>query len=147
MQYLALALFLTGGGLLVLRNGSAPERMVLLIMVAGTLLDFAYHGLIGSRYFGSVNLGHMVLDSGLFGGFLVVGLRANRVWPLWICAMQLQPLAAHLSMLLHLPAQRIAYWLMMTAPANLQLLPLALGTIAHFKRRRRVGPYRDWRLT
>ncbi len=147
MLFLFIGLALVAGTLGVLRYGAAPERVVLQILLAATLLDFAYHGIIGPDHDRDVDVGHLTLDSATFAGLLWVALRANRVWPLWVCALQLQPLVVHLSMILRLPSHSMAYWLMMVVPSNLQVLIVVLGAIAHVHRKRLIGPYRDWRLT
>lgn len=147
MLILLFFLAMSGMTFVVLRFGAGPERVVLQILLAATLLDFAYHGILGSVMFRQVDTGHLVLDSAAFAGLMWTALRANRVWPLWVCALQLQPLVVHLAMILQLPPQRMAYWLMMAAPADIEGLILVLGTIAHAHRKRLVGPYRDWRLT
>ena len=136
-----------GIGIAVMHYGAGPERVVLQILLAATLLDFAYHGIIGPAHYRDVDIGHFSLDSATFIGLMWVGLRANRVWPLWVCAFQLQPLAVHLAMILRLPSNPMAYWVMMAFPSDLEVIALGLGTLAHVYRKRRIGPYRDWRLT
>ena len=147
MLYLLIGLFFIAAGIGVLRYGARPERVVLQIWMTASLLDAAYHLTIGPTHYRQLDLWHFTLDAGMMAGFLWVALSANRVWPLWVAALQMQPLVVHLSMFLQLPSQRMAYWLMMAAPADLEILIIVLGTIAHVQRQRRIGPYRDWRLT
>lgn len=146
MLYLLIGLFVAAG-IGILRYGAGPERVVLQIWMTASLLDLVYHAIIGRSQYRDVELSHLVLDIATMSGFLWVALRANRVWPLWVCALQLQPLVVHLSMILRLPSHSMAYWLTMVAPSNLQVLIVVLGTIAHVHRKRLIGPYRDWRLT
>lgn len=146
MLYLFIAAALMAAATCVFRYGAAPERVVLQILLAATLLDFVYHGLIGPSHYLKVDLGHLILDAASFLAFLWVALRANRVWPLWVTALQLQPLVVHMSMILRLPSNQMAYWLMMSAPSDLEVLIVLIGTLAHVYRKRLIGPYRDWRL-
>ncbi len=147
MMYPLIALLIITAGIGILRYGAGSERVDLQIWMTASLLDIAYHLSIGPIRYRVIDLGHLVLDVGTMAGFLWVALSANRVWPLWVAALQLQPLVVHLAMILRLPSQQMAYWLMMTAPADLEILIIVLGTIAHMQRRRRIGQYRDWRLT
>jgi len=147
MLYLFLGLALAVTIFWVARYGAAPERVVLQIWLVVTILDVVYHASVGQAKYNGIDLIHLVLDVGAMAGFLWVALRANRVWPLWVAALQIQPLAVHLAMMLRLPGHGMAYWMMITAPANLEFLTLLIGTLAHVHRKRLIGPYRDWRLS
>lgn len=147
MLYLFLALALTAIFVVVSRYGSGPERVVLQIWLVVSLLDLVYHVSVGPLQYHDIDLIHVVLDIMAMIGFLWVALRANRVWPLWIAALQLQPLVVHLAMFMQLPGNDMAYWLMMVAPADIEILILLIGTLAHVHRKRLIGPYRDWRLS
>lgn len=96
-----------------------------------------------------------VLEVDIFGatsdvvagiGFIGIALYANRNYPLWIAAMQVLAIMAHLVRGLSDIISPIAYLTMVIAPGWLQLAFLAIGLGRHIQRKRRYGAYRDWRI-
>jgi hypothetical protein len=77
--------------------------------------------------------------------FIAIALFANRNYPLWIAAMQVLAMTAHLARGLAETISPIAYITMVVAPGWFQLLFLALGLLGHILRKRSHGEYRDWR--
>ncbi len=126
------------------RYGKEPEQQVAAILLANFLLLLFYVELRGNVAFASVDRVLAVLDLGSLVGFLWVALRANRMWPLLIAALQVVVMIAHLSVFIELGA-RTVYWGMMAVSQYLQLFVLAGGLISHHLRVKRVGPYRSWR--
>lgn len=128
--------------------GGTPERIVaatwLILFEIGTVA----HGMIFGEarqletidwYFASIDL--------LAGAiWLGVALYANRNYPLWIAAMQILAVVAHLSRGLTEVITPIAYAVMVIAPGWFQLIFLAIGLIRHVRRKREYGDYRDWRI-
>lgn len=45
--------------------------------------------------FDDVELGVLLIDGGLFLGFLGVALRSSRFWPLWVAGFQLTTIVGH----------------------------------------------------
>jgi hypothetical protein len=128
------------------RFGKGPEQQVAGILLANFLLLLFYVGFFGRVDFEKVNRVLAILDLASLVGFLWVALRANRMWPLVIAALQVVVMIAHLSVLIQLGA-RTAYWGMMAVSQYLQLLVMASGLIMHHRREKRIGPYRSWRHT
>ena len=132
--------------LYVTHFGGMPERVISSILAATYLTDSVYHLAISEENFRNVDLGHFLFDFLVLGGMIWVGLRANRVWPLCISALQLVPIMGHISMIIGLPGLVGVYWLM-TVAVNLPILMILLvGTIAHQRRVRRIGSYADWSI-
>ena len=123
-----------------------PERVISSILVVSYLSDSVYHLVVGKLNFRNVDLFHVLIASLTFGGMIWVGLRANRVWPLCISALQMVPLMGHISMILGLPGIAGVYWFMTVAPDVPTVMILLVGTIAHQRRVRRIGSYADWRI-
>ena len=144
-MYLLFAIGILGVGLIILRLGAGPEKAVALVIIGSILLDLVYHSAIGLARDETVDIGHAAIDFLGFTLFLAVGLRANRVWPLLCCAMQLITIFGHISMLIESGAMG-AYWLMTAIPPQGEIIVLVAGTIAHVLRQQRIGRYRDWRL-
>ncbi|MEO0032804.1 MAG: hypothetical protein RIS94_2562 [Pseudomonadota bacterium] len=127
------------------RKGDEPERLVAGVLLATFLLDVANHSLFGDPGWFAVNPGHLVIDGWAFIVLLWVALRANRGWPLWVSASQVLVVLGHVAKLWDMNVVRKAYWAMTQMPFVFQLAVLALGTIAHAGRQRRIGWYHPWR--
>ena len=76
-----------------------------------------------------------------------IALYANRNYTLWIAGLQVLAMFAHLSRGLSDMMSPIAYSVMTEGPGWFQLILLGLGLIWHIRRKRKFGPYRDWRIT
>lgn len=124
-------------------RGGTPERICAAILTARFVLVpiYLWNGPLG---FEAVDNGLLAIDLVIFAGTLWLALRANRVWPLWICSAQLIVILGHLSVFVAEGGMQKAYWAMTQLPEVLQFITLALGVRAHRKRFRRIGPYRDW---
>jgi hypothetical protein len=132
--------------LFAFRKGEEPERLVGVILLAAFLLDLGNHAVFGDPAWFAINPGHVVIDTWTFASLLWVALRANRGWPLWASAAQVIVIMAHIAKLWDPGIVRKAYWAMTQMPLILQLVILALGTLAHVARARRIGWYHSWRL-
>lgn len=128
-----------------LRKGDEPERLFAIILAAEVPLDLGNHAAYGYPSWFAVNPGHFVIDLWVLITMTWVALRANRGWPLWVCAMQVIVVTAHLGKLFEIDEARRSYWLMSQAPGLAQMVTLILGTHAHVKRLRRIGAYAPWR--
>jgi hypothetical protein len=124
-------------------RGGAPERIVASIVVVGSILTaFAATG-PATRYT-SVELGIFLVDVAALVGFLIVALRAERFWPLWVTALQAIGTAAHAMKLTdtHLIpwgyAFALAFW------SYPMLLLIAWGTWNHQRRLARFGADKSW---
>ena len=76
--------------------------------------------------------------------FIWLALRSNRVWPIVCAGAQCVAVGGHIAALV-LGSIVAAYWAMTQVSGYVQIVALAAGTWAHWRRRRRVGPYRSWR--
>lgn len=77
--------------------------------------------------------------------FVMIALYANRNYPLWIAAMQVLAMSAHLARGLVESISPIGYVVMVVAPGWIQLFLIAIGIVRHARRKNKYGPYRDWR--
>jgi hypothetical protein len=142
---LTVAIFLLLFGL-ARRFGKGPEQQVAGILLANLTLCILNVMLSGPVRFEAIDRIVGLVDLASLVGFFWVALRANRMWPLLIAALQVMVMIAHLSVIIELGA-RTAYWGMMAVSQYLQLLVLAAGLVMHHRREKRVGPYRSWRPT
>lgn len=144
LQYSACALLF----LLSLRRGAMPERILSSLFVAMPVADALYHlASHGALYFGTINVGHFVIDALAFVIAFAVALYANRIYPLWIAGVQLIALLSHFYKLVLGDFDLLAYQIMQTIPSYLQIAVLACGVMAHILRHRKTGNYPSWRTS
>lgn len=133
-------------GAAALRWGAAPERICVATLFTVTYGDPLYHVLAGhGAIYGTVDIGHLVIDVGVAAIFVAVALRANRVYPLWLAAFQLVSVLSHFAREVTDSFPKLAYGLMSYGPFYIILLIMAGGLIFHARRSRHLGPYRSWR--
>jgi hypothetical protein len=78
--------------------------------------------------------------------WVAIALFANRNYTLWIAAMQVLAITAHLARGLVEAIAPVGYIIMISVPGWAQLLLLGAGLSRHIYRKRRHGQYRDWRI-
>jgi hypothetical protein len=126
-------------------RGGGPERAGAAILFAVFLMDELYHTAAGPHQFEIFDPVELAIDLFSLASFTTLALRANRLWPLPVAALQLLAVMGHVAALPELGMQR-AYWAMTEPPVVLAVLTFVFGLIAHLLRLRRFGPYPDWRL-
>lgn len=129
--------------------GGGPERAVamtwlIVFELGGRILP----ALLDVRY-QLMTVDSWLVSCDFLAGILLIGiaLHANRNYTLWIAAMQLLAMTAHLARGLVETIAPVAYVAMVAAPGWLQLALLGAGLTRHIQRERRFGTYRDWRLS
>lgn len=131
-----------------LLRGDMPEKLAASVFVGAVLLDNVYHAAFpdGSTY-DSINIGHLVLDCFMLVALAYLGLRANRIYPLWLLAAQLISTAMHLHRAFVPEIHPFAYWALTRVPSYLQMFVLLAGIAAHHRRTRRGMVVRPWRVS
>ena len=83
--------------LAVIKWGGTPEKIAIGLMLAADIFSLAF----GANSHGYLHFenGIFFIDCALLVSILVLALRANRYWPLWITAMQLATVCTHLAFL------------------------------------------------
>ena len=124
-----------------------PERALAAVLVWFRVADWAYHGLFERALdLQDIDLAHASIDFVACLAAFAVAIFANRIYPLWFAALQLLVVFAHLAREMAVAILPKVYAIMFMAPSYLQMLLLAGGIWAHWRRVRRHGPYRSWRL-
>lgn len=128
--------------------GGGPERAVaftwLIVFEIGLRI---LSPLLGLRFqLMSVDL--WLISFEMVAGLMLIGiaLHANRNYTLWIAAMQVWAMTAHLARSMVESISPVAYAMMIAVPGWLQLFLLAIGLARHKMRERKFGEYRDWRI-
>ncbi|MGQ0277609.1 hypothetical protein ACT17R_03080 [Sphingopyxis sp. Q841] len=128
------------------RWGAAPERICTAALVFMNVGDLIYHAVVGRwTIYASVDVGHLVIDGLIAAVFLAVAIQANRVYPLWLAAIQLVSVIAHFAREANSQVAKLAYALMDYLPYYALLIILFMAIRTHAKRVRRIGPYPAWR--
>ncbi len=121
-----------------LLRGGLPERIVAIELtvaaIAGEVLAITQ-----GWTFARVEWPGLLLDTALFGALLPVAIRANRYWPLWLVAVQLDTIAMHGVRAFDPTLRPSVYFVMAGYTAYPILILLALGTLRHHDRVARTG--------
>ena len=119
-------------------RGGTPERIVTLELAvataAGELLSVE-QGLS----FQIMEWDMLVLDVTLLAVMVPVALYANRYWPLWVAAVQLDTIAIHGVRAFDPSLRASVYYAIAGKAAYPILILLALGTLRHRDREARAG--------
>jgi hypothetical protein len=108
-------------------RGTRDEQHVGLICIIGTLATQLVLSPLSQR-FESVETLALVVDLAVFVGFLVVALRSDRFWPLWVAGLQLTTIVGHLLKGLESGLLPKAYGAALIFWAYLIVIILAIGT-------------------
>lgn len=126
----------------VLRGGP-PERIGAAILTVGSILTFVTLSSTAQIY-RSLEVGVFLVDVATLLAFLALALRANRLWPLCITALQLVGTAGHAVKLVDPQVLPFAYAIALRFWGWPMMLMLVLGTWSHQKRLARYGADRSW---
>ncbi|MEP5938060.1 MAG: hypothetical protein ABJ239_07020 [Erythrobacter sp.] len=126
--------------------GGGPERAIALVwLVLFKLVDAVYETIWGATFrpeqldiFSATN------DTLALVILVVVAVKANRMYPLWIAAFQVLATLSHFANAMAEHITPIAYVILAVTPGYFQLLLLTGGLYAHMRRARKHGTYRDW---
>lgn len=122
------------------RRGGREERLTAICMIVGSYLS----SLVASpreTYFRNVEESIALVDSCLFLSLLLIALRSNRFWPLWLAALQGVTVLGHFAPLIpNMPASMsyhaVALW------AYPQWVIIAYATRLHQQKQSRGDPFR-----
>lgn len=126
--------------------GAGPERACASAFAYMFFVDFPLRWIFGpGRHYSTIDVGTLFIDITTAAMFVAIALRANRMYPLWLAALQLISLASHLIRGIDRLMLPLAYSVMNIAPSYLELIIIAGGIVCHVRREKRYGPYRSWR--
>lgn len=140
MVYLALLIACCGYSFM---RGGAPERVGAAIIAIGSVLTYVAMSNPATNY-RSVEADAFVVDLACLVAFLILALRAERFWPLWITALQIIGIAGHAVKLADPGTIRQAYAFALAFWSYPMLLLIVLGTWRHQQRLARFGFDRSW---
>ena len=117
--------------------GAKPERAAVLLLLGFLVFRIVLRPLVPAE-FNSIDPLAFAQDFVGFAGFVWIGLRAGRYWPLVAAALQLLSLSAHIARALSVPIDPWAYALTKSGPTLLVYLTLVVGTASYRHRARRA---------
>ncbi|HTU13122.1 MAG TPA: hypothetical protein VMG08_19690 [Allosphingosinicella sp.] len=138
-HFLALLVLCT---LYALWAGGGPERVGATIYAASVAVTHVIRAYNDQRW-GVVHIGEFTVDVVTFVIFIVIALRANRFWPLWVSALLGLGVLGHLGRLVG-PDFWWAYAVVLTIWSYPIVLLFALGAFLHRRRLVRNGVDRSW---
>ncbi len=80
--------------LYALAKGGREERHVAIICAVGALVTSLVISPLAERFEG-LEIQVLLVDVAVMAGFLLVALRSDRFWPLWVAGLQLTTLMGH----------------------------------------------------
>jgi hypothetical protein len=139
-HFLALLVLCT---LYALWAGGGPERVgatVYALSVAATHLAMTAH----DQHWLNVEVGVFTVDVVTFLAFILIALRADRFWPLWVSAFLGLGVLGHLGRLAEPGAFWWAYAVVLTIWSYPIVMLFALGAFLHRRRLALYGADRSW---
>jgi hypothetical protein len=140
---------LLGCSIYTLRRGGAPERIGVAILGIGSLLSSVaiersviLYGLV--HVYRSVEIGVLIVDAMVLIAFMLLALRADRFWPLWIVACHILGTAGHFVKFADPDIIPRAYAFIVAIWSYPMMALLLIGTWRHQRRLSRFGADRAW---
>jgi len=124
-------------------KGGPPERRAVMIFVLGIILTIIAASSSEHR-FAQPEVGILITDLAMLSAFVVLALKAERYWTLWICSMQVIQVLSHIPMIVIPELLPQAYFVIAAIWAYPMLIVLAIGTYRHQQRLQRYGVDRSW---
>jgi hypothetical protein len=124
------------------RRGGQPERAAAAVIPAMYLLDLLYHVIWGQvTTYDRVNVGHLVLDTAALFVFVLIAVRANRWWTIWLASAQIVAVVSHFLRGITSAMHPWVYAAMTRGPSWLEIMLLFVGTALYqYRRRARSAP-------
>lgn len=141
MIFFLFAFLWLGSCVYALWRGGQPERCVSVIFLIAVPLSFMAY--VPDPWRG-VQWIILAIDSTMFVLLVAIAFRANRYWPMGVAAMQLLQVMGHFLKLTDPAMLHVVYWISAVVWAYPMLLLLALGTMRHRNRVKRLGPEPSW---
>jgi hypothetical protein len=123
-------------------RGGPPERLGALALIAAVVAT-RFVPASGTIRFQTIEYGVMAVDMTLLIAIVVIAIRAQRYWPMWMAAILLDTVVTHLLML----SPKLIPWsysVMIAAWSYPMPLILAIGTWRHQTRARSYGDDPAW---
>ncbi len=118
-----------------LARGGRTERLGALILFVGSLLSYAALSPAAKRW-ADVELSVLAVDLAILVAFVILALKSDRYWPIWIASLQLIGVLAHFAKLAEPAMMRTGYAFILAVWSYPMLALIAAGTWRHDRRSR-----------
>ncbi len=127
-------------------RGAAPEKIGAAVIVVGSLLTFAALVALSTTatLYRSIEVGVFNVDLAALLAIVALALRAERLWPLCVAALQIIGTAAHAVKLVDPQILPSAYAFALRFWGYPMMLLLVLGTWNHQRRLLKYGVDKSW---
>jgi hypothetical protein len=123
-------------------RGGPPERLGTTMLAIFSLLTAA--AIPDKSRFQFLESGALVVDLLCLAAFVMLALRADRFWPLWVAALQLLGVASHGVKFLEPDLIPRTYAFMLAIWSYPMIFLMIIGTARHQARLRKFGSDRSW---
>ncbi len=104
-----------------------------------------YHMIAGeSSHVLSVDYANALIDTTTCVAMVLIALKANRNYTLWMAGFQIIAFFAHVARAVADNVSPIAYLVLSVGPSYFQIIILGFGIWFHHRRVKRHGNYRSW---
>lgn len=124
-------------------RGGQPERRAVMIFLVGIALTVIAASPWDDR-FTHPEVGILIVDLAILFAFVMLALRAERYWTLWICSMQVIQVLSHIPIMIIPELLPQAYFAIAAIWAYPMLIVLTVGTYRHQRRLRQFGVDKSW---
>lgn len=124
-------------------KGGTPERLAALIIIVASVSTVTTWAPSDLRY-KSVEVGIFLTDFFMMLALVVLALKAERFWTLWVAAFQVMQFASHIPEVLVPDLLPVTYKVVISIWSYPMLILLAIGTFRHSQRVRAYGSDRSW---
>ncbi len=123
-------------------RGGPPERWSAAALIAAVIVT-PFVPPSGTIRFQTIEYGVMAVDASLLAAIVIIAIRAQRYWPMWMAAILLDTVATHL--LMFTPKLMPWSYAVMNAAWGYPLpIIIAVGTWRHQMRKRSYGDDPAW---
>lgn len=123
-------------------RGGQPERLGASFLAIFSVLTAA--AIPDATRFRFLEIGALVVDLLCLAAFVMLALRADRFWPLWVAALQLLGVASHGVKFSEPDLIPTTYSFMLSIWSYPMILLMIIGTWRHQRRLARYGVDRSW---
>ncbi len=124
-------------------RGGAPERAVAALLLVAAIVSSLIPVIPGRTFF-VIDVDVIAIDLVLLSVLVLIAVRADRFWPLWLAALQLVAIGVHGVRAYDPHILPIVYARIVGEIAYPMLALLVIGTVRHHSRALRLGGERDW---
>ena len=123
--------------------GGRPERVTALIFIVAGMATPLVLPTFLARY-RSPEVGEIVIDAAMYGAFLLIALRTDRYWTLWMSGLQGVQLSSHLLGLIGGRSANLAYAIVAHVLCYPMLMLLVVAVSRHRRRAGDRGIAKSW---